>query len=304
MKKKYNINDLYKLNKYFRQFDTIDEVAKALQNNSLLIKEKNNSKVYDINFDNSNLILIINLYLLSGNIQSVSIKMNLIKLNSNEIIYKLKEYIKYIKGIPGVNELIYNYENKSGSAFNENPDIIFKSNIINNFEDFKFIYEELCQKLNKKKIKLIQRFNILKDGDSSSKFHEKCNNIGPNISIVKTNENLIFGGFTINNWSPQIQEKKDNLAFVFNFQTKKIHGIKKGENAIYCNPMDQHVLINFYNSKGGLSTLYLGENCLTSKNCTTCTIKDSSYTNFFRDYELNNGNQRFQVSEFELYEII
>ena len=36
----------------------------------------------------------------------------------------------------------------------------------------------------------------------------------------------------------------------------------------------------------------------------TCPMKDSSYINFVKDYELNNGNPKFQVSEFELYEII
>ena len=125
-------------------------------------------------------------------------------INEKEIIDKLKNYIKYIKSIPGVNELILSFENKSKRALNENVELSFnvKSNIIPNFKDFKFIYDEICKQLNKKEIKFIQRFNALKDGDSSQKFHEKCDNIGPNISIVKTQENLIFGGFTVNNWSP------------------------------------------------------------------------------------------------------
>ena len=94
--------------------------------------------------------------------------------------------------------------------------------------------------------------------------------------------------------------KKDDLAFLFNYQTKKIHNITKGENAIYCF---NNALINFYNNKGGLSTLYLNDNCF-NKDSNTCQIKDSSYTNFIKDYELNNGNLYFKVSEFELYEIM
>ena len=299
---KYKLNDLYSLNKYFRQFDTIDEVVKALKNNEKMIKEKSKEKIYDINFENSNLIFKIHLYLMSGEIKLLSIKMNLIKLNEKEIIDKLKNYIKYIKSIPGVNELILSFENKSKRDLNENVEISFniKSNIIPNFKDFKFIYDEICKQLNKKEIKFIQRFNALKDGDSAQKFHEKCDNIGPNISIVKTQENLIFGGFTVNNWSPQVIVKKDDLSFIFNYQTKKIHNIIKGENAIYCY---KHVLINFFNSKGRYSTLYLTDNFFY-KDSITCPIKDSSYINFSKDYELNNGNQNFKVSEFELYEII
>ena len=120
-------------------------------------------------------------------------------INEKEIIYKLKKYIKYIKSIPGVNELILSFENKSKRDLNGNVEISFdiKSNIIPNFKDFKFIYDEICKQLKKKEIKFIQRFNASKDGDSSKKFHEKCDNIGPNISFVKTQENLIFGGLRI-----------------------------------------------------------------------------------------------------------
>lgn len=290
---KYKLNDLYSLNKYFRQFDTINEVVQALKNNEKIIKEKNDTKVYDIKFENSNLFFQINLYLMSGEIYLLSIKMKTKKLNQSEIIDKLKTYIKYIKSIPGVNELIYSYENQNQKNFS------FESKIIPNFNDFKFIYDEICKQLNKKEIKLIQRFNVLIDGDSSIAFHTKCDNIGPNISIVKTTDNLIFGGFTIKNWSTQTTIKKDDLAFVFNFQTKKIHNIKKGENAIYCI---YEQLINFYNGKNDYSTLVLQNNCLkTTSN--TCSIKDSSYSNFTKDYELNNGIFQFRVSEFELYEI-
>ena len=65
-------------------------------------------------------------------------------------------------------------------------------------------------------------------------------------------------GFTVNNWSPQVNIKKDDLAFLFNYQTKKIHNIIKGENAIYCS---NDLLIDFYNNKeGGYSTLILVNN--------------------------------------------
>ena len=63
------------------------------------------------------------------------------------------------------------------------------------------------------------------------------------------------------------------------------------------------MLIDFFNSKGGYSTLYLTDNFF-NKDSITCPIEDSSYINFSKDYELNNGNQNFKVSEFELYEII
>ena len=113
-------------------------------------------------------------------------------------------------------------------------------------DDFQFIYKELCKKLNKEKITLIQKFNVLKDGDSATKFHEKCDNIGPNLTIIKTKKNIIMGGFTTRNWKCEKESKKDDLAFIFNFNNKKIFNIKKGENAI-TSRKDQ--LINFWNGK-------------------------------------------------------
>ena len=290
----YKLQDLYSLNKFFRQFDTIDEVLNAIENNKKLINEKEkNLKVYNISIENSKFYLNINLYLMSGEIQLLKIQLNKTKLTDKEIIIKLKEYIKYIKGIPGVNELIEFYKNRGKEIFYP------KSNIIKKIEDFNFIYQELCTKLNKKELKFVQKFNVLKDGDSATKFHEKCDNIGPNLSIIKTKENIIFGGFTMNNWSGNSINKKDDLSFVFNLQNKKIYNIKKGENSIYCSKSN---LINFHNAKGGYSTLYVINNCL-SKRSNTCCKNDSSYQNFTIDYELNNGNQFFNVSEMEIYEI-
>ena len=45
-------------------------------------------------------------------------------INEKEIIDKLKNYIKYIKSIPGVNELILSFENKSKKDLNENVELL------------------------------------------------------------------------------------------------------------------------------------------------------------------------------------
>ena len=119
--------------------------------------------------------------------------------------------------------------------------------------------------------------------------------------MVKTEENLIFGGFTVNNWSTKKELKKDDLAFIFNYQTKKIHHNMKGEYAIRCT---NNYLIDFYNSREGDSTLALPDGCLCNKCYSyTCSMNDTSYSNFSIDYELNDGENTFKVSEFELYEI-
>ena len=215
----YKLQDLFSLNKFFRSFDTIDEVLNAIENNKKIINEKEKKlEVYNISIEKTKFYLNINLYLMSGEIQLLKIQLNKTKLTDKEIIIKLKEYIKYIKGIPGVNELIESYKNRG-------KEIFYQSNIIKKIEDFNFIYQELCKKLNKKELKFVQKFNVLKDGDSATKFHEKCDNIGPNLSIIKTTENIIFGGFTMNNWSGNSINKKDDLFSIY--KTKKYIILKK-----------------------------------------------------------------------------
>lgn len=252
---KFELKDLYSLNKYFRQFDSIEEVIESLKNNENLINEKTNLKTYEISYNNSFMILKLNIYLLSGKVQLINIKLMQKKLEDKIIINKLKEYIRYIKSIPEINEIIYNYE------LDSNKKLIFleMSKIIPKLSDFKFIEKELFKNFNKNKIKLILKFSALKDGDTVQQFHNKCDNIGPNLSIVKTKENLIFGGFTMNNWSGLEINKKDNLSFIFNFQNRKIYHIKQGENAIYC---DNNSLINFYRGRG-CSTLRVSNNFLS-----------------------------------------
>ena len=205
------------------------------------------------------------IYLITGEIYLLSIELNKIKIIDKEIIHKLKEYIKYIKGIPGVNELIESYKNKG----KEKELFLPKSNIITNIEDFDFIYQELCKKLNKKELKLVLKFSV--SGDSTATFHEKCDNIGPNLTII-----IILGGFNVNNWSPVIgNTKTDDLAFAFNIQKKKIYNIEKGEKNIYCS---NNKLIDFVNGKDGYSTLWVDNNCLDSQ-CITCQT-NSSYQGF------------------------
>ena len=290
---KYELNDLYKLSRYFRQFDNFEEVIESLKNNENIMKEKKSLKSYELEFTNHSMVLTLNLYLMSGKVESLNIQLNKEKYNDKEIIFKLKEYIKAIKNIPEINNLIEKHLYK-----NEKFNFIEKSNIIPKIEDFYFIGNKICENLNKKEIKLTLKFSALKNGDTSAEFHRLCDNIGPNITIVQTKDNLVFGGFTMNNWSGN-GPKKDNLAFLFNIQNKKIYPIRREENAIYCG---NGWLSNFYHGKGGAASLHIANNFFLNNN-NTCNLKDTSFEGFNSDYELNNGNQNFKILNLEIYEI-
>ena len=71
-----------------------------------------------------------------------------------------------------------------------------KPNIVNNLklkENQTIIYKLL--------------YKATRDGDNGQSFHNKCNNFSPTLSIIKTKNDLIFGGFTTQNWDWQ-EEKK------------------------------------------------------------------------------------------------
>jgi hypothetical protein len=90
------------------------------------------------------------------------------------------------------------------------------SNILNESKR----YYEFCNKLYQwkryKKMKLIYRGS--RDGDSSKNFHEKCDNQGPTITLIKNEKGNIFGGFSSISWTSQGDHKKDLIHFYLVYQ--------------------------------------------------------------------------------------
>ena len=43
-------------------------------------------------------------------------------------------------------------------------------------------------------------YSATKHGDKAKDFHLKCDYIGPNLIIIKTKNNFIFGGVTSKSW--------------------------------------------------------------------------------------------------------
>ena len=96
---------------------------------------------------------------------------------------------------------------------------IIGSNMLSNKEDLDFIQLLSATKLPnilKNKFKLLYRAS--ENNYSSSKFHELCDGHGPTITIIRSNFDNIFGGYTNVKWKPlQIKESwgADKNAFLF-----------------------------------------------------------------------------------------
>ena len=128
--------------------------------------------------------------------------------------------------------------------------------------------------------------------DSAKTFHEKCDNLDMSLVLIETKKDIRFGGFTTKSWKGNCLKKKDNNAFVFNLETNKIYDIIQNEPAVGSYPKFGPVFfgcqIRIYDeffSKGG-STCHRGLNYKTKK-----------------DFELNNGEQKYLVKDIEVYRI-
>jgi hypothetical protein len=155
----------------------------------------------------------------------------------------------------------------------------------------------------------ILKYNLIyratKDGDTSKNFHSKCDFIGPNIILIKTKEDYIFGGFTTKSWKHLFKdinkdepefgtELKDEKAFGFSINEKKIYNNgNPNESVIYCNNNYGPVFKNYFK--------ILNE-CL--KNGGLCGKKEeSNFVGQEKDYEINGGKEKFNIEELEVFQI-
>ena len=237
--------------------------------------------------------------------------------NKNELSTKIKELEKKADEN---NKLFDNFAKS-------NLYLLSNSKIINKEDDAEFIYKKLKQidgrimrMMNKENkdfkgkdndflFKLVYRGT--RDGDSAKEFHKRCDKIGQNITLVKTDKDKIFGGFTKCNWEipekclKEMEEedtesgiqKKDEYSFCFTLGSeKKIyeHCEEEEKEAIFCSPKfgptfcsNIFAVYNKFLKNGGYST----------KKETSCFDGQSD------DYELT-GEKAFKIKELEIYEII
>ena len=205
--------------------------------------------------------------------------------------------------------------NSSFSAYNSNvlpknkkTEISFESNIITKdkiTEDF-FLYSPIKELYQYNRfIKLSLCYRLSRDGDSSKNFHSKCDAIGPNLTIIKTKKGYIFGGFTNKGWKHLFKDirkndpefgtdYKDEKAFGFSFNLQKIYKNGKRENVIFCNNKYGPVFNEFFK---------IYDEC--SKNGGICgNFRESSFLGQENIYEINGGEEKFDVEEIEVFQII
>ena len=65
-----------------------------------------------------------------------------------------------------------------------------------------------------------------RDGFYGGAFHSKCNSIKKTITIIKTTNNCVFGGYTDKAWTAGKQYIRDDNAFIFSIVNESCQPIK------------------------------------------------------------------------------
>ena len=312
-KKSYTLLDLQKISNYFSNL-SLKEISSKIY--SLINKEKYSLKRDYTN--PSNLILIIypsSLELSGENNMDIEFKIPLeqnvqnfyeiiadMSLKINELNEKVKrlenehvsknQIIECDKKIEKLN-VKYNRINQlniyQDSNFLNRIQAVMSKNILLNKDE----YDLLKYFINKGNIKLSLIYKATIDSDFSNKFHEKCDNNSPTITLIKTDNGIRFGGYTTQTWNNNEECKQDDEAFLFSINLRKKYEIQKGvECAIYC---------------GGEYGPTFGEGfdlCL----CNNFMGVNGSYSNFPKSYgkgssinELTEKNKNFKINDVEVY---
>lgn len=168
---------------------------------------------------------------------------------------------------------------------------------IKRYKDYALIVKGIKSQityLNTIKLKLIYKSS--KHGYTSKDFHTRCDNKGPTVTVIRTKDNITFGGFTSINWTDKEEEFSDEKSFLFSFDNNKIYknNKPKGQNAIEC----RSDLGPYFKSGIRIHQDFKQEN----RHYVDSAQESRSKWNGFRyDYELNDGNKFFCIDEIEVF---
>ena len=306
----FDFDELVKLDKTFRSCDELEEIF------SSLIACFNEKKIIIKEVKNDEIILGLKIIMPTGKEKIIDLKLNKKELEKDSIIKELckkinileeenknlknetkslKDEIKVIKD--ELNVIKKWKEDNEKEKENENKwKQEIDSNILTKFEDYQFIekiYRINDENFINKKLKMKLLYRVSRDGDSSSTFHQKCDNIKDTITLVKTKNDLIFGGYTNETWNGDNIYKKDDKAFCFSLDLKRKYNNKKTDYSIKC--------YKGYGPCFGCALFWIYDNCLSKGGFMNDGL-NQNYDNQMEENEINFGNGKFKVTDVEVYE--
>ena len=285
-----------KLNKFFRQFDTEEEIY-----DFIVGLEKLEKKV-DVTTDDKFVKLTISMPIISkGNsYNNIEIMVPGLEVKEADIIAKLCEKVEKLSLLEMKFNYIFNCLGKKEEDFDIYAEVRFicnknikniESKIITK-EDFILPSIGIKKKLNKTIKEVILLYRASKDGDGSAQFHSKCNGKSNTVTFVKTKNDRRFGGFANVAWHSNGSWTSDSNAFIFSLELYECYYYNTG-NQIYGHA-------SYGPTWGSGHDLYLANQCLSNNSSTT---NQSSYNYYGRTNTLSGGSN-FYTLDYETYELV
>ena len=289
-----SLEQLTKIDRYFRQFDELKEVFEFIKtiiskNNLSVVKEENRMKL-KLSNPLINKDIIINLTLKAKDIKSeveslipyINFLNNKIDSLENQIKDMKIEFDNKLKDMKAeLDEIKNKFENKIPNLF-QGSQIIDDNdkNIIMSWFDKKIISTELL-------------LNAEINDNFLQAFFSKCINRKNTMIFIRTTDNLRFGGFTSVIW-PTNGNSSDKESFVFSLTNRQKYKILNADRAL-------EVFEGSWISFGPGMDLYLHNRLKTIGGATIKSSYDipSNKNGFY----LNGGKDNFKLSNCEIYQI-
>ena len=169
--------------------------------------------------------------------------------------------------------------------------------------EFNIINLGIKNRINKqiKEIKKIYQATL--DGDASSDFHSKCDNIPNTLILFKTEGKRRFGGFTTIPWTSEENGKylDDKNAFLFSIDKQRIYPLKSNKKAVY-----HHKNYGPCFRNESCWDIYIYDHCIENKQF--LTNESSTYSSYNYNGDNNalsesNGSNIY-LTEYEVFQVI
>ena len=302
----YTLDDLFKSNENLKCFNSLDILYNSLEelfeNNKIIIeKDENNLHVINLviliyNFLGKEIKCLLNLNLKEIKGQDCNKKLMIEILELKKTIAKKYEEIKSLnEKFDKLNKKMEILENELKSIKSSKKVFQFEqSEIIKNEINRDLIINRLIKDFPNISFELI--YKPTNKNETSDDFHKICDGKENVLVLIKTTDDIKFGGFTSVGFNSSSGYTKDDKAFLFSLDKNKIYNIKKGQDAIYCR---EEKGLCFYSKN--FSNINIQKRLFLDRH-NTSYAKDNCYE-INNDFELNNGKLYFYVKNLEIYQV-
>ena len=165
------------------------------------------------------------------------------------------------------------------------------SNIIGYGKDLELILRGINKTVNKKIRRIALLYKASQHGDSASNFHSFCDGKENTLTLVITDKNRRFGGFTAIKWDPNSSYKTDSQSFIFSLDNSEIYYLKdpKSQSIIYCHS-------NYGPTFGGGHDFFIQNKSSAGEN------SGCNYDTKGKKYPLS-GESNFKLLDYEVFQI-